>query len=74
VIEPPPILDCGSAERPRVLLADDHPARLVLTSTTLPSEFFVVGSVGNGCELMARRLRSNIGGAQKPIPTHEINQ
>jgi hypothetical protein len=31
VTDPSPILDCGSAEHSRVLLADDHPAMLALT-------------------------------------------
>jgi hypothetical protein len=35
----------GSAPRPRVLLADDHPAMLALTADALADERFVVGSV-----------------------------
>jgi CheY-like chemotaxis protein len=48
-------LSCGSvpAERPRVLLADDHQAMLALTADALANEFFVVGSVGEGRSLLA---------------------
>ena len=46
------IPDAGSAERPRVLLADDHPAVLALTG-----ECFVVGSVGDGRALLAEAER-----------------
>jgi hypothetical protein len=52
VITPPSIPDGGSAGRPRVLLADDHPALLALTADALSAECFVVGSVGDGCELL----------------------
>ena len=45
------------AERPRVLLADDHPAMLALTAGVLSGECFVVGSVGDGCELLAEAER-----------------
>ena len=45
--------DAGSAERPRVLLADDHPAMLALTAAALSGECFVVGSMGDGCALLA---------------------
>ncbi len=41
----------NAAERPRVLLADDHPAMLALTAGVLSGECFVVGSVAGGCEL-----------------------
>ena len=49
------ILD--AAERPRVLLADDHPAMHALTAAALAGECLVVGSVG---ELLAaaERLRA----------------
>ncbi|HEY5705118.1 MAG TPA: response regulator transcription factor [Terrimicrobiaceae bacterium] len=43
--------------RPRVLLADDHPAMLALTADALAGEFFVVGSVGDGYELLAEAGR-----------------
>ena len=46
-----------AAERPRVLLADDHPAMLALTASVLSGECFVVGSVGDGCELLAEAER-----------------
>jgi CheY-like chemotaxis protein len=46
-----------AAERPRVLLADDHPAMLALTAGVLSGECFVVGSVGDGCELLAETER-----------------
>ena len=52
-----PIPDAGSAERPRVLLADDHTAMLALTADALAGECFVVGSVGDGCELLAEAER-----------------
>jgi DNA-binding NarL/FixJ family response regulator len=47
----------GSTERPRVLLADDHPAMLALTAEVLSGECFVVGSVGDGRELLAEAER-----------------
>src|SRR5208282_4944194 len=51
------IPDAGSAERPRVPLADDHSAVLALTTDVLSGECFVVGSVGDGCELLAEAER-----------------
>ena len=51
------IPDTGSAERPRVLLADDHPAMLALTAAVLAGEYLVVGSVGDGRELLAEAER-----------------
>ena len=51
------ISDAGSAERPRVLLADDHPAMLALTASALAAECSVVGSVGDGRELLAEAER-----------------
>ena len=52
-------LSCGSgpAERPGVLLADDHQAMLALTADALTNEFFVVGSVGEGRLLLAETER-----------------
>jgi len=47
----------GSAERPRVLLADDHAAMLALTATVLADECLVVGNVGDGYELLAEAER-----------------
>jgi CheY-like chemotaxis protein len=41
-------VDADSAERPRVLLADDHPAMLTLTADALAGECLVVGRVGEG--------------------------
>jgi len=54
--------DAGSAEHPRVLLADDHPPMLSLTAAVLASECLVVGSVGDGYELLAEaeRLRPDV--------------
>jgi DNA-binding NarL/FixJ family response regulator len=51
------IPDAGSAEHPHVLLADDHPAMLALTAAALAGECFVVGSVDDGCELLAEAER-----------------
>jgi DNA-binding NarL/FixJ family response regulator len=51
------ILDTGSAERPRVLLADDHPAMLALTANALAGECCVVGTVGDGRALLAEAER-----------------
>jgi DNA-binding NarL/FixJ family response regulator len=47
----------GSVKRPRVLLADDHPTMLALTAAALAGECLVVGTVGNGCELLAEAER-----------------
>jgi DNA-binding NarL/FixJ family response regulator len=54
--------DPGSAERPRVLLADDHPAMLALTAAALEDEYFVVGSVADGRALLteAERLHPDV--------------
>jgi len=49
--------DTGSSQRPRVLLADDHPAMLALTADALAGECLVVGRVGDGCELLAEAER-----------------
>ena len=57
MIASPPIREAGSAERLRVLLADDHPAMLALTAEALASEYFVVGSVCDGRELLAETER-----------------
>ena len=43
----------GPAQRPRVLLADDHPAVLALTAAALADECLVVGRVSDGYELLA---------------------
>jgi DNA-binding NarL/FixJ family response regulator len=51
------IPDAGFSERPRVLLADNHSAMLALTADVLSGECFVVGSVGDGCELLAEAER-----------------
>jgi DNA-binding NarL/FixJ family response regulator len=53
------IPDAGSAKRPRVLLADDHPAMLALTAATLADEYLVVDSVDDGCALLAEAERLN---------------
>jgi DNA-binding NarL/FixJ family response regulator len=47
----------GSAARPRVLLADDHPAMLALTAAALAEECLVVGRVSDGYELLAEAER-----------------
>jgi DNA-binding NarL/FixJ family response regulator len=54
--------DAGSAERPRVLLADNHSAMLALTAAALAAECFVVGSVGDGRALLpeAERLHPDV--------------
>jgi DNA-binding NarL/FixJ family response regulator len=57
VIAASSIPDAGSAERPRVLLADDHSAMLALTADMLSSECFVVGSVGDRCDLLPKAER-----------------
>ena len=51
------IANAGSAERPRVLLADDHPAVLAVTAAALADECLVVGRVGDGQELLAEAER-----------------
>jgi DNA-binding NarL/FixJ family response regulator len=51
------IPDAGPTERPRVLLADDHPAMLALTASALASECLVVGTVGDGRALLAEAER-----------------
>jgi DNA-binding NarL/FixJ family response regulator len=62
VIAPSSIPGEGFAQRPRVLLADDHPAMLALTVDALADEYLVVGSVGDGRELLAEaeRLRPDV--------------
>jgi DNA-binding NarL/FixJ family response regulator len=52
----------GSAERPRVLLADDHAEMLALTATVLGIEYSVVGSVADGVALLteAERLQPDV--------------
>jgi DNA-binding NarL/FixJ family response regulator len=57
VIAPSSIPGEGFAQRPRVLLADDHPAMLALTADALAGEYLVVGSVGDGRELLAEAER-----------------
>jgi DNA-binding NarL/FixJ family response regulator len=47
----------GSAGRPRVLLADDHPAMLALTADVLAGECLVVGRAADGYELLAEAER-----------------
>ncbi len=39
--------------KPRILLADDHPALLAETARILQKDFEVVGTVANGLELLA---------------------
>jgi DNA-binding NarL/FixJ family response regulator len=57
VFPPSFVPDAGSAERPRVLLADDHPAILALTAATLTGECCIVGSVADGRQLLAEAER-----------------
>ena len=57
MIAPTSILGAGSTQRPSVLLADDHPAMLALTADALAGEYLVVGSVGDGRELLAEAER-----------------
>ena len=54
------ILD--AAERPRALLADDHPAMLALPAAAPAGECLVVGSVGDGRALLteAERLHPDV--------------
>jgi DNA-binding NarL/FixJ family response regulator len=43
--------------RPRVLLADDHPAFLEATTALLKRQFDVVGAAENGAKLVLEALR-----------------
>jgi DNA-binding NarL/FixJ family response regulator len=43
--------------RPRVLLADDHPALLEATTALLKPQFDVVGTATNGAALVSEALR-----------------
>ena len=56
--------------RPRVLLADDHPALLRGTSALLKPQFEVVGNVKDGETLVseARRLRPDVIVADITLP------
>ena len=56
MIKAPPSRD-GPAERPHVLLADDHQAMLALTADALAGECLMVGRVCDGCELLAEAER-----------------
>ena len=57
MVKAPLSCDAGPAERPRVLLADDHRAMLALTAEALAGECLVVGSVCDGRELLAEAER-----------------
>jgi DNA-binding NarL/FixJ family response regulator len=57
VIAPSSISGADSAQLTRVLLADDHAAMLALIADALANEVFVVGSVGDGYELLAEAER-----------------
>jgi DNA-binding NarL/FixJ family response regulator len=48
--------------KPRILLADDHPAVLAETASLLQRDHEVVGTVANGLELLdqAERLHPNV--------------
>lgn len=53
-----PVLEEAAArDAARVLLADDRPAMLALTAAALACEYLVVGSVGDGCELLVEAER-----------------
>jgi DNA-binding NarL/FixJ family response regulator len=43
--------------RPRLLLADDHPSMLEATKSILLPYFDIVGTVGNGADLVREALR-----------------
>ena len=62
MVKAPLSCNAGPAEGPRVVLADDHPATLTLTADALAGEYLVVGSVGDGRELLAEaeRLRPDV--------------
>jgi CheY-like chemotaxis protein len=47
----------GSAERPRVLLADDHSTTLAVSAEVLAGECLIVARVDNGSELLAEAER-----------------
>jgi DNA-binding NarL/FixJ family response regulator len=57
--------------RPRVLLADNHPALLKATTALLKEQFEVVGNVTDGDTLLseARRLRPDVIVADITLPT-----
>jgi DNA-binding NarL/FixJ family response regulator len=57
--------------RPRVLLADNHPALLNATNALLKAQFEVVGNVTDGDTLLseARRLRPDVIVADITLPT-----
>jgi DNA-binding NarL/FixJ family response regulator len=57
VIASSSIPEAGSAERPRVLLADDHPAVLALTAQALAGQCLIVGKVRDGYQLLAEAER-----------------
>jgi len=48
-----------SVSRPRILLADDHRALLERTTALLTSSYEIVGTVGNGQELVKEAIRLN---------------
>ncbi len=43
--------------RPRILLADDHPAVLKATNALLKAQFDIVGNATDGAELVSEALR-----------------
>jgi DNA-binding NarL/FixJ family response regulator len=57
VIDASSIPDAESVERPRVLLADEHPAMLALMADALAGECLVIGKVTDGSELLAEAER-----------------
>ena len=52
----------NTIDKPRILLADDHPALLAETSRILQQEYEVVGTASNGLELLegAERLAPDL--------------
>jgi CheY-like chemotaxis protein len=65
VIEASCIPDAGS-DRPRVLLADDHPAMLELTSDALTGECLMVGRVVDGIELDGIEATHQLRRSERP--------
>ena len=51
-----------AASKPRILLADDHPALLAETASLLQRDHEVVGTAANGLELLdqVKRLHPNV--------------
>jgi DNA-binding NarL/FixJ family response regulator len=73
VIAASSISGAGSVKRPRLLLADDHAGMLALTAAVLADECFVVGAVGNGCELLAEADRPDPDGIVLDVTTPRLD-